>query len=439
MSRINAKHGEAFSPIFAKSRAGSKKTTRASRAEGLALIASLAGAGAAHAELLKFETRADGANEAVSAIVKIDGISYDIAGTLSKPAKPQGGAKAILIEAQSGDDLKALALQRGLAALTLDLAKLPDKAKEPALRDLVTHIRGALKMKRVLGSAQGKDADAMAGAAFDGLLLHDASRFPAPPTRVIETWGADAYWRAVPRAAPVGAEPATKRSFYLAGTAAAVSPDNCAAPVNTRAIAPAMRALLVALDDWTAKGLVPPPSRAPTAAELAKAGDLKWPKVAGFPAPPDRLNVDKAIDSKNGERALSEKRDSTSSQRAPEAARDVPRIDADGNELSGLRLPDHALPIATFTGFNARKEKEKEKEKDKVAPDCVAGAAIPFAPDKAAREKSADPRPSLNERYGSRAYFVATMRIVANKLVKERLLLPEDADAYVAAAKSAPF
>jgi hypothetical protein len=43
------------------------------------------------------------------------------------------------------------------------------------------------------------------------------------------------------------------------------------------------------------------------------------------------------------------------------------------------------------------------------------------------------------ERYGSRAYFVATMRVVADRLVKERLLLKEDADAYVATAKQAPF
>jgi hypothetical protein len=31
------------------------------------------------------------------------------------------------------------------------------------------------------------------------------------------------------------------------------------------------------------------------------------------------------------------------------------------------------------------------------------------------------------------------MRIVADKLVKERLLLQKDADAYVAAARLAPF
>jgi len=64
---------------------------------------------------------------------------------------------------------------------------------------------------------------------------------------------------------------------------------------------------------------------------------------------------------------------------------------------------------------------------------------LPFAASKAEREKNGDPRPSLVERYGSRAYFVATMRVVADRLVRARLLLSEDADAYVAAAKTAPF
>jgi hypothetical protein len=109
----------------------------------------------------------------------------------------------------------------------------------------------------------------------------------------------------------------------------------------------------------------------------------------------------------------------------------VPRIDVDGNETAGLRLPDQALPIATFVGFNARRDKD--------GPACEAGSAFPFASARPDREKSGDPRLSLVERYGSRAYFAATMRVVADKLVKERLLLKEDADAYVAAGKTAPF
>ena len=61
-----------------------------------ALIASLACAGAAQAELLKFETRPNGADEAVSARGKLNGESHEIVGTLSKPAQPpNGGAKSI--------------------------------------------------------------------------------------------------------------------------------------------------------------------------------------------------------------------------------------------------------------------------------------------------------------------------------------------------------
>ena len=119
---------------------------------------------------------------------------------------------------------------------------------------------------------------------------------------------------------------------------------------------------------------------------------LVWPKIPGLPAPPQ------------GERL-------------------VPKIDVDGNETSGLRLPDQALPIASFTGWNAAKEKAPGP--------CTAGAAIPFPPSRAAR--------SLLELYGARSYFAAALRSVADKLVKERLLLPQDADAYVAAGKQSPF
>ncbi|PWB91964.1 hypothetical protein C5688_02870 [Methylocystis sp. MitZ-2018] len=400
MNRISAKRGGTSSPIFARSPAGSKRTR--ARIRGAALAGSLAFAYGANAELLKFETRPDGAAEAVAATVKLDGTSYEIAGTLAKPAKPPSGAKALLLETQASEDVKPLALERGLAVLTLDVGKLPDKARAPALRDVLGHLRGALKMKRVLGRAQGSDADAMsdAASAFDGLLLHDASREPAAPTRFIASWGADAYWREKPRIEFANATPPNARRFYLAGIPSSTTATNCVAPVNARPSAPALRALFAALDEWTAKGVAPPASRAPLDADLASAQDLKWPKIPALPPP-------------------------------PEGARRVPKIDADGDEVPGLRLPDLALPIATFTGFNT--------QKDKKGPLCVAGAAIPFAATKVDREKNADSRSSLVERYGSRAYFVATMRVIADKLVKERLLLQQDADAYVAAARSAPF
>ncbi|MBM3653657.1 MAG: hypothetical protein FJX06_12610 [Alphaproteobacteria bacterium] len=399
MNRIS--HGEAFSPIFTGWRTGSKRMR--ARARRATLLASLAFAGAAHAELLKFETRPDGADELVSATVKVDGETYEVSGTLSKPAQPpNGGVKSILIETQPSENVKPLAFERGLAVLTLDFAKLAAKTKEPVLRDVLGHLRGALKMKRILGRAQGIDADAMSGAAsaFDGLLLEDAASEPAAPTRFIASWRADAYWGETPRVEFTKSAPPNGRRFYLAGLASSTTATNCVAPINARASAPAQRALFIALDDWTAKGVAPPASRAPLDADLVPAQELKWPKVATLPLPPDGV-------------------------------RRVPKVDADANEIAGLSLPDLALPIATFTGFNAQRDKKGRR--------CVASAAIPFAATKADREKSADPRPSLVERYGSRAYFVATMRIVADRLVKERLLLQRDADAYVAAARSAPF
>ena len=96
------------------------------------------------------------------------------------------------------------------------------------------------------------------------------------------------------------------------------------------------------------------------------------------------------------------------------------RIDAQGAAPQNLRRFFIAGAVADIASSN-----------------CLAMA--PFASTQAVREKSGDTRLALIDRYGSRAYFVATMRVIADRLVKERLLLPRDADAYVAAAKTAPF
>lgn len=344
--------------------------------------------------------------------------TYEIEAVLLRPA---AAAEALLIEAAAeppqapeNGALTGLALRRGMAVVFPALDKVPEPVRAAALRDLIAHLRKTAGVRRVIAAGAGRWADflsgAAAGARFDGLLLQRASPVAAPADprgpRVVEVFTPDAYWRSGPPApAAEATEGANRRRFYLAGATggeAVASSANCAAPVNPRSAAPALRALLVALDDWIAKGAAPPASRAPRPADrsLAAAGELRWPNIPGLPAPP---------------------RD----------ARLAPAIDADGNETAGLRLPDHALPLGTFTGWNAAK--------DKAGPACRAGAFLPFAASKAERERIGDPRLSLVERYGSRAYFVGTMRAVADKLVKERLLLKEDADAYVAAAKQAPF
>jgi Alpha/beta hydrolase domain len=103
-------------------------------------------------------------------------------------------------------------------------------------------------------------------------------------------------------------------------------------------------------------------------------------------------------------------------------------VDADGNEIAGIRLPPIAVPLGTYTGWNCYRAQPCELcDRD--------GSLIPFARTRREREAAGDPRPSLEERYGSRETYIATVRAAAAALVAQRLLLPSDADAYVRAAE----
>jgi len=102
-------------------------------------------------------------------------------------------------------------------------------------------------------------------------------------------------------------------------------------------------------------------------------------------------------------------------------------VDADGNEIAGIRLPPIAVPLATHTGWNVWAQPDELADRD--------GSFIVFARTEKEREAAGDPRPSLEERYGSREAYVAKVKGVAEVLVAERLLLPSDATAYVETAK----
>jgi hypothetical protein len=113
----------------------------------------------------------------------------------------------------------------------------------------------------------------------------------------------------------------------------------------------------------------------------------------------------------------------------------VPTVNKDGIDVAGVRLPDVAVPLGTYTGWNLMRDVPKDE--------CSAmGSFIPFARSKAERIAAADPRLSLEERYGTHSNYVKAVEAAVERLVSERLLLPEDAVAYVDAARSldpAPF
>jgi hypothetical protein len=101
-------------------------------------------------------------------------------------------------------------------------------------------------------------------------------------------------------------------------------------------------------------------------------------------------------------------------------------VDADGNEVAGIRLPAIAVPLATHTGWNLYKALYPEGEFcDRE------GSYVPFARTKVERLSQGDPRPSLEERYGNREAYMQRVKEVVRELREARLLLPEDATRFL--------
>ena len=122
--------------------------------------------------------------------------------------------------------------------------------------------------------------------------------------KVIETNTSTEYWQkgaSLLHTDPDGtrdvALPANVRGYYLPGTQhggkAGMPRDAgpCTNPRNWHDPMPAIRALLVALDEWVANGREPPPSRLPRIADgtLVRAEAVAWPKLAPL-VPPRAAN-----------------------------------------------------------------------------------------------------------------------------------------------------
>jgi len=170
----------------------------------------------------------------------------------------------------------------------------------------------------------------------------------------------------------------------------------------------ASRALLSALDAWVKKGVEPPASKYPKWSDrtMALQADVSYPPVPG-------VNWPKSV-------AGSWRMDVTGPLTYLPLL--VSRLDADGNEIGGLRLPEVAVPLGTYLPWALRSEGAGLPQT--MIP--YAGAFIPFAKTKAEREKSKDPRSSIEERYSSRADYVRRVEEAATKLAQERYLLQED-------------
>jgi hypothetical protein len=109
----------------------------------------------------------------------------------------------------------------------------------------------------------------------------------------------------------------------------------------------------------------------------------------------------------------------------------VSKVDQDGNEVAGIRLPPVEAPIATTTGWALRRAGFGEND------GCEGnGQHIPFNTTRAERLAARDPRLSLEERYLDHDGYVAAVLKAVRKLEALRLLLPADGERYIEEARA---
>jgi hypothetical protein len=181
---------------------------------------------------------------------------------------------------------------------------------------------------------------------------------------------------------------------------------------NTNDYRTAMRALLVAMQEWLKDGKQPPASQYPQIGkdQLVTIGALAFPKIPDVAIPQikrEAYRLDFSVEPPKIGAAY------------PTL---LPQVNQDGNDTSGIRMPEIQVPLATYTGWNLR-------SKNIGAPDelySMVGSWIPFPVNQAEREKRKDPRPSIEERYKSKQDYLQQITMAAQKMVSEGFLLDRD-------------
>jgi hypothetical protein len=283
------------------------------------------------------------------------------------------------------------------------------------------------------------------GLGKAGLL--DRCRATRTCPRIVETFGSSEFYhlRASPMLVGTRADrdiplPDNVRRYFFPGVShgggkggfdTAVTPDSCCEfPSNPNPSSDTLRAMQTALVEWVMKDIEPPPSKYPRLdhGELVPPtrAAMGFPSVPGMPTPDGILNpfylydLGKAFHYND----LSGVADVASIRQVLPTL--VPRVDADGNETSGVRSVLHQVPLGTYTGWNTNAH---GFDKGRIRTNT--GSFFPFARTKAERLKIGDPRLSLEERYGSHAGYVERVRAAASGSVHERFLLPDDADRLI--------
>jgi hypothetical protein len=291
--------------------------------------------------------------------------------------------------------------------------------------------------------------DAARGRGTSGIL--DRCRATNTCPKILETFGAAEIWNLRASLMLVGSDvkgdipiPDNVRRYYFSsvthgggrgGFSSEETPANaCDLPSNPAPSAPMRAALLQGLVGWVTKNATMPPSVYPrigdgTLVPLTKTA-YAYPAIPGRPSPVQRPLLDYYLG------AGFKYQDASGALTAPAAIeRSLPqlvvKIDADGNEVAGIKSPLLSAPLGTYTGWNVTAAGPLKGQSC-----ALQGGFIPFAKTKTERMAHGDPRPSLEERYRSHDEYVTTVSAAAATLVRDGYLLRQDADAMIKQAEA---
>jgi hypothetical protein len=105
----------------------------------------------------------------------------------------------------------------------------------------------------------------------------------------------------------------------------------------------------------------------------------------------------------------------------------VPQVDADGNDSGGIRLPEIAVPLGTYTGWNVT----LPQLSDLRYLAGLIGSFDPFPRTPEERLRTGDSRKSIEERYPNRKEYVRQLTRSVEDLVRQRFMLAADEPAAV--------
>ena len=229
----------------------------------------------------------------------------------------------------------------------------------------------------------------------------------------------------------------TTRVYHFAGTqhgAARFPPSRTRGQQasNPMAYHWSMRALLVAMDRWADGGPEPPPSQYGRLENqtMVAPEDLDFPKIPGVET---SARIHKAYRADYGPKF---RNDGIITKEPPEIGRAypmrVPAVNEDGNEIVGVQMPEHSVPLATYTGWNLFNADSGPTD----VLSSMQGSYIPFPRTESERKIKNDPRLSIEERYDNREHYLGLVANAALDLFEQGYLLAEDVASILGQART---